>query len=157
MNKKENIIVIAVLIVLAALLVWTNFSERDKYPKLHRFGINEWSVHCKGQSRLYRLVSKNLILQSTRQPRVTRRSLIFLDENGEALYQTSVFDIDSLDKEGVWRFTYRKFDPRLFVKKEPLKVLQGDEKIFEIAENFQSMVVTLQKGQKLKLPCQRVQ
>ena len=67
-----------------------------------------------------------------------------------------MFEKESLDQDSVWRFNYHPKDVRLFVKKDRTKVLKGDEKVFEIAEDFKTLTVITQTGDRLILACQRL-
>lgn len=146
-----------VLGIIGLILVWIVITiyDQGEYPKLHSFGIKDWSVRCQGLGREYRLLSsvdRSAVEGSS--GRLSHRTLNFLDQDSNTLYKTSVFDKSSLDKEGLWRFKYRSFDIRLVGKKDQSKVLRGDEVVFEIAEDFKSMLVITKDEQKLKLSCQ---
>lgn len=145
-------VAVAALVALFAL----HWYESEQYPALYDFGKNDWSVRCEGQERSYRLVSSNPPdSQSTKS--ITRRSLDFHGEDGKRYYTTHKFDHESLDKDGVWRFTYNPKDVGLFVEKDQSKVLSGDEAVFEIAADFQSMAIQLKAGQRLALACRRIE
>ena len=157
-SKKEKLGswwgVLGVIGLILVFIVLTIY-DQGEYPKLHDFGIKDWSVRCQGLGREYRLLSSVDHSATDRSSsRYSHRTLNFLDRNSNILYKTAVFDKSSLDKDGVWRFKYRKFDIRIGGKKDRSKVLKGDESVFEIAEDFKSMVVITENEQKLKLSCQ---
>ena len=118
--------IIGAIVVLMVLLGY----ESWKYPKLSEFGRKEWSVQCKRADREYRLYS-TIPIDSQKNRRISQRDLNFLDQNNNIFYNTRVFDKTSLDKDGVWRFKYRKWDVRLLGNKDKTKVLKGDEKVMK--------------------------
>ena len=143
-----------ILIGSLALLFFFHKSESQKYPRLYAFGIRDWLIHCEGQNRKYRLLSTNPPSgNSMLSP--TSRDLSFLDANNKTLYYTVRFDFKSLDQDSVWRFYYKKFDIRLFEKKDQSKVLWGDEKVFEISSDLNTLTVITKEEKKIKLICQR--
>ena len=150
-NKLSAIFSFVVVVVCVALYIGLEIYESEKYPKLSQFGLNEWSVTCKNENRSYYLLSDI----NWNEADLSNRYLKFLNKNQEELYYTSWFEKKSLDKDGVWRFTYNPKDIRLFAKKNQSQVLKGDEKLFEIAEDFKSMVVITAGGEKLTLSCQK--
>ena len=152
-DKLEVVFSITVVIICIAIYIGLEVYESDKYPKLSQFGLNKWSVTCKNENRSYYLLSDI----NWNQAELSSRYLKFLNEKQEELYYTSWFEKKSLDKDGVWRFTYNPKDIRMFVEKDQSQVLKGDEKIFEIAEDFNSMTVITTTKEKLILSCQRIQ
>lgn len=152
---KKSMGVLGIVAAIIVLMVLSGY-EVGEYPKLSEFGRKKWSVQCKGPDREYRL-SSIAYKNSQRNYSISQRELSFLDQNNDIFYVTRVFDKSSLDKDGVWRFKYRKWDIRLSGKKDKTKVLKGDEKVFEIAEDFKSMVVITKNEQNLKLSCEQIQ
>ena len=135
---------------------------KGKYPKLKEFGYKIWTVECKEAERIYRL-SSTIPKSSNKTRSLSDRDLNFHDQNNTIRYNTKLFDKSSLDESGVWRFKYRKWDGRLIGlwnqllgKKDQEKVLKGDEKVFEIAEDFKSMVIKTKDNKNLKLKCQLI-
>ena len=155
-EKKNSSLTGALLVLCIIIIVVIQIYESDKYPKLSDFGLKTWSIQCADSHRAYRLLSEVYFSHNSSKPKISDRGLDFLDQNNSALYHTRMFDKSSLDNDGVWRFRYRKWDVRLFAKKDSAKVLKGDEKTFEIAEDFKSMTVLTQTGQRLELPCQQL-
>ena len=152
-NKRSAAFSFAVVVICIALYIGLEVYESDKYPKLSQFGLNKWSAACKNENRSYYLLSDI----NWNEAGLSNRYLKFLNEKQEELYYTSWFEKKSLDKDGVWRFTYNPKDIRMFAEKDQSQVLKGDEKIFEIAEDFKSMAVITATGEKLTLSCRRIQ
>ncbi len=157
--KKAKLIKFLVYcLIFLGVFVLTIFDHKNnaqKFPRLYAFGMREWLIHCEGQNRIYRLLSENYPDRSNSSTSPTDRDLRFLDENNQTLYYTVSFDFKSLDQDSVWRFYYNKLDIRVFVKKDKSKVLWGDEKVFEISANLDSLTVITKEDQKIKMPCQR--
>ena len=152
-KKYETLFSGVVVFICIVILVFMNRHEKKTYPKLTAFGWTKWSVKCQGEGRDYHLISDINVNEES----LGGRHLKFLDSEGTALYYTPLFEKESLDQEGVWRFKYHKKDVRLFAKKDRQKVLKGDEKTFEIAENFKSLTVITNKEKKLTLSCQKLE
>ncbi|MFK0571113.1 hypothetical protein [Endozoicomonas sp.] len=139
------------LVVIVAIALFKLIYYSSKYPNLHKFGINDWHANCEGSGRFYRMLSTNN--RSNKGGHyITSRTLGFMNDRHEVVYQTSHFDGNSLDTDGVWRFHYNEFDPRMFTKKDQ-SILWGDEQSFEIAEDFSSMSVIRESGTPLQLEC----
>ena len=157
--KKEKLIKFLVYCLIFAGVFWMGVvydkNKAQKYPRLYAFGIREWLIHCEGQNRIYRLLSKNYRDRSNSSTSPTTRDLSFLDENNQTLYYTVSFDFKSLDQDSVWRFHYNKLDIRVFTKKDKSKVLWEDEKVFEVSANLDSLTVITKEDQKIKMPCKR--
>ena len=155
MNKRSRDILISILAVVGGIigLILIEVYDSETYPKLSRFGLQDWTVQCQGQGRTYHLRSFNpLGPNSTKH--ITDRSLSFLDKNNKRSYILHKFDKRSLDKDSVWRFHYSEGLIKAHSEEEKAKVLKGDEQIFEIAENFQSLTVITKEDKKLTLSCQ---
>ena len=152
-KKYETLFSGVVVFICIVILVFMNRHEKQTYPKLVAFGWTEWSAKCQGEGRDYYMLSD----VNANEESLGGRHLKFLDEEGTALYYTPLFEKASLDQDGVWRFNYHKKDIRLFAKKDRDKVLKGDEKVFEISENFNSLTVITNKGKKLTLNCQKLE
>ncbi|MCY4643308.1 MAG: hypothetical protein OXB88_01685 [Bacteriovoracales bacterium] len=154
-QEKEGSLkgLVGIALVIALVIALRIFMD-DKSPKLSNFGKESWSIKCQNSEREYRLLSDIKKKGWGISGSLHERRLNLLDENNKTLYRTQKFDRDSLDKEGVWRFHHGK-DVRLLAEKDPSNVLYGDEKVFEIAEDFKSMTILTTQGQeKITLSCQ---
>jgi len=145
LKKAKSIVSMFVGIMGLVLLIFLNRYIDNSSTK------NDWSIKCQNKDRIYRLTSSKLT-NSQNLTSHTNRKLGFLDENQKMLYSTHNFDHEALEKKGIWRFTYTK-DPRLFGKKDPSKVLQGDEQIFEISSDLKTLNIITKDNKNIQLPC----
>lgn len=160
-DKKRQIFGSGIILAFISLMAFSG-EAKGKSSKLKKFGYKIWSLECRGAERVYRL-SSTIPKGSNKLRSLSDRDLNFHDQNETIRYNTKLFDKSSLDESGVWRFKYRKWDGRLIGlwnqllgKKDKEKVLKGDERVFEIAEDFKSMVIITKDNQNLKLKCELI-
>ena len=158
--------------------------QKGQSPALSQYGMKDWQTVCEGEGRIYRLKSQNTYVSygDHMAKSLNSRDLFFLDEKDQILYHTSFFDSSALDTDGVWRFKNKQkenpinrllFDKtekypflhktmqvlfrgnwKRYKNRKPKQALYGDEEMFEIAKNFQSLLIKRKEKEPLNIPCQ---
>lgn len=146
-GKQILLLVVVGVVVLMAISIY----EHKHYPILAEFGVNKWTATCHRGEWVYRFSTYNPH-SSQQMQSIHSRALVLTGADGEEWYETRAFTSEALDQEGVWRFHVGK-DPRLFVKKDKAKVLQGDEEYFDFTHDLRSLKLYLKDGSYDQLSC----
>ena len=93
-----------VLVIGLPLLFWISLRQAEQNPALSAFGVQEWTARCSDGERSFMLKSGNPVDGATNTRSYMKRSLHFLDADGDVIHSTYAFVPEALSQDGVWRW-----------------------------------------------------
>lgn len=93
-----------VLVIGLPLLFWISLRQAEQNPALSAFGVQEWTARCSDGERAFMLKSGNPVDGATNTRSYMKRSLHFLDADGDVIHSTYAFVPEALSQDGVWRW-----------------------------------------------------
>lgn len=103
-GKKDLRIFLWVLVIGLPLLFWISLRQAEQNPALSAFGVQEWTARCSDGEYTYMLKSGNPVDGGTNTRSYMKRSLHFLDADGDIIHSSYAFVPEALSQDGVWRW-----------------------------------------------------
>ena len=145
-----------VLVIGLPLLFWISLRQAEQNPALSAFGVQEWTARCSDGERAFMLKSGNPVDGATNTRSYMKRSLHFLDADGDVIHSTYAFVPEALSQDGVWRWDLARDERKWLAdwrNDHDGAGVAGAQRI-EISADFSSGRIAFEAEDR-PLPCER--